>query len=130
LPVETLPGCFGNPASLTSLSSEATLGSAFSVSLSSGTIANGLGALFFGSDGTSAAGCGLVLPGLGELLLSPIPVPKQLAAGPLAAGTLLFTIPVPDNPGLLGLQIALQGAALGMDFTLEASNGLRLTIMP
>jgi hypothetical protein len=129
--IDTLPGCFGNPAALASLSSEPAIGSTLSVSLSSSQLATGLGLLFFGLDGTDAAGCGLFVPGYGELLLGLAPMPQQVGSGPLSSGAVGFDLPVPDDPALVGIQIAFQGVVLGLfdpGVPIEFSSALLVTI--
>jgi len=129
--VQTVPGCFGNPAALEALSSAAVLGGTFTVSLSASQFATGLGLLFLGFDGISFLGCGFFAPGIGELLLAFTPVPQQVASGALGAGSVGFDLPVPDQPALAGLQVALQGAAIGLfdpGLPIELSNALRVII--
>ena len=128
---ESLPGCFGNPAALTSLSSKASTGGTFAVSLSASAFATGLGALFLGADGADAAGCGLLAPGVGELLLALAPVPPQVGSGSLSAGAIEFDLPVPDEPALVGVEVAFQGVAVGLSapgLPLKLSNALLVTI--
>ena len=77
------------------------------------------------------AGCGLFAPGLGELLLALAPMPQQLASGALGAGSIGFDLPVPDQPALVGVEIALQGAVIGLSdpgLSIELSNALRVTL--
>ena len=81
----------------------------------------------------SAAGCGLLVPGLGELLLSLLPVPAQVGAAGLSAGSVGFALPVPSDPSSVGLELALQGAVLGLfgpGVPLELSNALHVTVTP
>ncbi len=129
--ISPVPGCFGNPAVLTSLSSERSIGTTLQVSLSSSLLATGLGLLFLGLDGTDGAGCGFLAPGLGELLLALAPPPKQVGSSPLSAGAAGFDLPVPADPTLVGITVALQGAAVGLfdpGIPIELSNALSVTV--
>jgi len=129
--IETLPGCLGNPAVLQALSKAATVGGVFDLSLTSSLIPSGLALLFMGQDGTDALGCGLLAPGLGELLLGPVPTPLQLASGSLAAGVAGFSLAVPAQPALVGAEAALQGFALAVStpgVPIESSNALLVTL--
>jgi uncharacterized delta-60 repeat protein len=128
-----LPGCSGNPAALMGLAADAPIGGTFSVSLSSPDLATGLGVLFLGADGTDASGCGIVAPGIGELLLALAPMPHQVGSGSLSGGALGFALPVPDQPALVGAQVGLQGAVVGLSdpgLPIELSHALVVTIGP
>jgi hypothetical protein len=129
--IDELPGCSGNPAVLASPSSAAEIGGTLDVSLSASVIANGVGQLYLGLDGTDAAGCGPFVPGIGELLLAGVPPPLLLASGHLTAGTAAFALPVPSDPAIVGVHVALLGVAVGVfdpGTPLELSNGLLVTI--
>ncbi len=130
--VEVLPGCFGNPAVLASLSSTASLGGAFHASLSGDELTAGTGLLFVGFDHTDAAGCGFFAPGFGELFLGvTAPPPLLVGSSALSSGAVEFVLPVPADPGAAGVEVALQGAVvwlIGPDLVIELSNGLAVTI--
>ncbi len=101
------------------------------MTLSSSQLATGLGVLYFGSAGTDAAGCGPFVPGLGELLLALTPLPQQAGSGPLSAGVVGFSLPVPSDAVFLGLKVGLQGAVVGLfepGVPIELSNALLVTI--
>ena len=60
-------------------------------------------------------------------MLALAPPPMQLATGALSAGGVAFTLPVPNQPSLVGAEIALHGAILGVfdpGGPIELSNGL------
>jgi hypothetical protein len=129
--IGALPGCSGNPAELTSLSEERSIGSTLEVSLAASQFTTGLGVLYFGLEGADAAGCGLFVPGIGELLLALAPMPQPLGSGALSAGAVTFALPLPDMPSLVGVDVALQGVAVGLfepGVPLELSNALLVTI--
>jgi hypothetical protein len=98
------------------------------LSLACDQLATGTGLLFFGFD---HAGCGLFAPGLGELLLGVVPSPLLVGSASLSAGAAGFALPVPDDPAVLGSEVAFQGAAAGLvgpDLEIELSNALAVTI--
>ena len=86
--------------------------------------------------------CGLALPGfhmdpaqpLGELLISISPPNPLVTLGPLpwvGPGTpTTFGVPVPNNPGLVGIELYLQGLIIDPvgPHTFGAAAGLRATI--
>ena len=71
------------------------------------------------------------MPGYGELLLALGPGPFLLASGSLSAGSIAFPLPLPNEPGLVGANVALQGIAVGLfdaGTPIELSNALLVTI--
>jgi trimeric autotransporter adhesin len=121
-----VPGCLGNSAGLRSLSAGLVQGqnAAFESHSDQG---DGLALLFAGPDGTDASGCGLFVPGLGELLLSAVPGLFQVGAAPTALGSGSFQVPIPTAPALLGKEVLLQSAHVLLSLPgvpLELSNGL------
>jgi hypothetical protein len=78
-----------------------------------------------------AAGCGLLAPGIGELLLGLVPVPPQVGLDDLSAGAAGFALPVPEATSLVGVHVAFQGAVVGLfdpGLPIELSNALLVTI--
>jgi hypothetical protein len=129
--IDALPGCFGNPAALTALSQERSIGSTLEVSLSSSDFSTGLGVLYFGLEGVDASGCGLFVPSIGELLLALAPMPQPVGSDSLSAGEVTFALPVPANPSLVGVHIAFQGVTVGLfepGTPIGMSNALAVTI--
>ncbi|MEM7308943.1 MAG: hypothetical protein AAF682_19830 [Planctomycetota bacterium] len=130
--IDDIPGCFGNPATLSAVAGGAAAGEPFELSLTAAAVTSGVGLLFAGSDGTDASGCGLYVPGIGELILSLAPTPTEIGAETYLGGSASFVVPVPDQPALIGVDIALHGAALGV-FTagvpIELSNGLEVAVL-
>ena len=126
-PIELLPGCFGNPADLSAPGGPATLGQPFSLALSTTAFPSGIALLYVGPSGVDAGGCGLFLPGLGEILLSFAPAPTLVAPASLLGAAAQWTLPVPNMPSLVGQPIAFQGAAVSLTlpgFPAELSNAL------
>jgi hypothetical protein len=130
--LESVPGCHGNPAALVALTPAARIGRAFSVRLEAGAVAGGVGMLYGGDEGTGPGGCGLLLPGLGELLLATAPQPLLVGQKPLVASRAVFTLPIPNDAGLVGSRYLLQGVAVGAapPSPLELSTGLRIRLLP
>ena len=128
----TLSGCFAiNTAALTSTSPGLELGQAALLDLTAGLYPNGLALLYYGTDGTNDFGCGVVLPGFGEMLLGIVPTPVHLATTAVTVGTGQFVVNVPNNPSFIGFEIAFQ--AVNVDLLgsgVELSNALQGTIAP
>ncbi len=110
-------------------------GSAWSA-LGSGTNSTVNALLVFDDAGglnVDAQGCGVLLPGIGDFLLT-IPVgPLPLASGPAVGGVTSLSFTVPNLPQLVGLPIGLQGVhvALSVPGTpIEPSNALVGTFAP
>lgn len=122
--IQVLSGCSGSPLQL-SAAGGAKIGSDWAVTLASPLHATGLAQLYLGQAGVGPTGCGLALPGIGELLLAVDPQPLLLAALPLNAGTAVFSVPVANQPAWIGLELALQGAVLGL-----GAEGLAVGLSP
>lgn len=126
-------GCFGNPALLAATSPGLFVGQSASFELTASGAGVGWGLLFAGTSGVDAQGCGLFVPGLGELLLTTSVGPFQLAGGPSVAGATHLAFALPDLPQLVGLQIGFQGAHAALSvpgIPVELSDGLVGTVMP
>ena len=130
--IASVPGCATNPATLTAFAPTAPLGKVLSLHITAVAATTGLGHLYFGGAGTDASGCGLLLPGLGELLISAVPAPYLLASAALGGGVCHLSFLVPAVPAYVGLTAHVQGAAL--DFAqpqpIELTNGLAVKLGP
>jgi trimeric autotransporter adhesin len=128
----TVPGCGGNPAVLTPVSTALVLGQPFTLELSGTPDPAGLGVLVAGLPGFDASGCGAVLPGLGEVLLALQPAPMPLDATAAVGGHCTLGTTVPPNPGFAGVEIGLQALNLApaAATAIELSNALTATIAP
>ncbi len=131
-PVAEVPGCFGNPAALSAVSSVASAGQPFIVQFTADAPLSGVASLIFGLDGTSPAGCGVLVPGIGEILVALVPAPHPIGSEPIQDGVAAFTIPVPADPLLVGVKILLQGGGLipALAPPIEVSTGLAVRIVP
>lgn len=130
--LSVLPGCVAHNTQLQSLSPGLLLGQSAAFR-SSEALGDGVALLFVGLDGTNASGCGLLLPGLGEWLLSAAVSPLQIGSAATVNGSAAFQVPVPTAPALLGKQFALQSAHVltslpGIPVSL--SNGLLGRVLP
>jgi hypothetical protein len=133
-PLSVVPilGCAGNSVTLAGVTAVPKIGTPFSCQLQAPAVPNGVAILMFGAPGIDQAGCGFFLPGLGEALLAPVPGPTVLFEQLYAGGTSTFTFGIPNNPGLVGLSIAFQGAAVNIvpPHAVQLSTGLRIKIRP
>ncbi len=92
---------------------------------------NGAAALYGGFSGLVSSGCGFLLAGQGELFL--FPVPAALPLGHVTtSGVGLFPLPLPAQPGLIGLELLLQAVHVGAvaGLPVELSRGLLLPLVP
>ncbi len=130
--INSLPGCGRNPATLAALLPSAPLGAPLPLLITGSAVLFGSGIVYFGASGTDGSGCGLVVPGLGELLLALAPPPNPLASGVLASGTCDLSPLVPSTPSLSGVTVHLQGAALHLlaPLLIELTNALAVTLGP
>lgn len=130
--VASLAGCQQNPAVLVSSAKNFSPGTAFQLTLTAPGFQSGLWQIYAGVPGTGPTGCGLGLPGLGELLLNPA-TQVSLLGGALVGGTGQAAAAIPANPALVGQTVALQGFGVSFDlpgFPLQLSNALAAKILP
>jgi len=132
-PFDSVAGCAGNPAVLSSTTPSFAVGQALGFQLDSATQPSGLALYYVGVDGTDVAGCGVVLPGLGELLLGFVPAAVLLGSAPVAGGSGSFGLNLPSSPALAGQTLGFQAAnadLLAPGVPIELSNLLVGTIAP
>jgi len=129
---KSVPGCAGNPASLAALTPSAGIGAPLPLLVTASAAVAGFAQVRFGAPGTGAGGCGIVIPGIGELLLALAPPPGLLASGVLVAGASSLVVQVPGIPALIGLTAHLQGVAVDplIASPIELINGLALKLGP
>jgi hypothetical protein len=130
--VVTIAGCGANPAFL--LLDVPTLrpGSSGDARVGSPNFTEGFHQLWYGVPSITPLGCGLALPGLGEVFLVP-GTQVLLSSGFYAGGNSNTTITVPSVPALVGVHVVLQGVAVGVFTTgapIELTNGLSVVIAP
>jgi hypothetical protein len=130
--IASLPGCAGNAATLEALASSAPLGVPLPLRITGSAAASGLGQVYFGASGLNAGGCGLLVPGIGELLLALTPTPSLVAGGILARGVCDLAPTVPATPALSGVTAHLQGLAIDAALAnpIEPTNALAVTLGP
>lgn len=129
----TVPGCFGNAVTLVATTSNLTIGQPLGLSGTSPAAISGIALFYAGPQSTDAAGCGLALPGLGELMLAIAPAPILMGTASITAGVSNFTFNVPNLPSLVGLSFGLQGAHADLvtpGAPVELSNLLTTTVLP
>lgn len=129
--ITPVPGCFGNPATLAA-PGPAQIGQPLTVALQGASIPDGLASLFAGLGTSDATGCGLPLPGFGELLLSTLPPPILLLQQPTVGGSGVFALSVPANPNLVGVTVMFQAVNIGVVpvVAFELSTGLSVRFVP
>jgi hypothetical protein len=130
--ITSLSGCGVNAATLEALVSSAPLGAPLPLRITGTAAVSGSAQLYLGRSGVDAGGCGLRVPGLGELLLAPAPAPVLAASGALAGGVCDMAPSVPSTPALAGLTAYLQGFALDLALAgwIEPTNALAVTLGP
>lgn len=127
--VETLPGCTGNPLTLTA-GAAPTLGAPLDFTLGGSPFAADVPLVFLAASQIIPGNpCGIPIPGSGELLIAvtPFPIEVPLAPGNPATGS----VNVPSTPALAGVELFAQGAVISLDGGLDLlrlSNGLRLCL--
>ncbi|TAJ16773.1 MAG: hypothetical protein EPO68_10505 [Planctomycetota bacterium] len=127
-----IAGCFGNTAELASPTAALQIGQNATLKLTAGLYPTGLGLYFLGIDGT-VGGCGLQLPGIGEVLLALSPFPSSLGSAGTVAGQGTLVVAVPNSPSAVGITVAFQTAnvdLVGAGNPVELSTGLTATIAP
>jgi hypothetical protein len=130
--ITNLPGCVLNPASLSASAIKLTPGTATQLSLSSPTLPDGVALCLVGVPAVDGAGCGLFLPGIGELLFAP-GSEFVVSSAALSGGSAALPLSIPSQPSLIGKTVLLQGVAgglVGPNLTVALSNGLSATISP
>jgi hypothetical protein len=128
--VTNLPGCLGNALTLSSHKALLQLG-AFAKLQMTGPAATGLGVLYVGAPFVDSQGCGLPLPGIGELLLDLNAPLLSLLTKPTNAGVTKFEFFLVNNANLVGVPFALAGLQVnGSDSTIKLSNALKASLQP
>lgn len=127
----TLPGCFGNPATIRAPQGPARLATTFPIEFESNAIASGVAATFYGAVGIDAGGCGLLL-GVGqEALMALAPFPTLIGVVPFALGDGTQPLPIPNEPSLVGIRLTFQSVLVDItDGSSELSRGLEVIIRP
>jgi hypothetical protein len=130
--ITSLPGCAGNPAVLSALASSAPLGAVLPLQVTGSAAHSGVSVVYFGASGVDGSGCGLSVPGIGELLLALAPPPALVASALLAGGISSFAPLIPNQPGLAGVTVYLQGAAVDGSLAqpIEVTNALSVKLGP
>lgn len=128
--VEPIAGCGGPAPSLTNDGPFLKLATQHRLTVTGG-LGDGSGLLFAGSPAFDSGGCGLLLPGIGELLLSFDFGPLVLQAAPNLLGRVEFVLFMPLDPALVGIPFALQALQVNAQFDqLRLSTGLSAQIRP
>jgi hypothetical protein len=133
VPFQSVPGCFGNTGILSTLSTSLALGGSLQLQATSALYPDGVTLYYAGANATDVAGCGLLLPGLGEFMLGIVPAPLLLGITPMAGGTSSLAMPIPAIPALAGVIFGFQAAHVATTVTgtpVELSNMLVAVVQP
>jgi len=108
--VTSIPGCNPDGSSLTVVGGSPSLGETLELRLNSPSPATGLRFLAIaGVHVVDGSGCGVDLPGIGEVLIGFTPPnPFTLPAGTHTGGPGLISLEIPNNPALVGMPRFLQ----------------------
>ena len=130
--ITSWPGCFGPKPLLSSSAGAATLGAPFPLTVSGAPAGAPLVLFYAQSLAIDAAGCGLLLPGLGELLLTLAPFPVEFGLAIASGGSAQISPTLPSNPLLIGQKTALQSVVIDPSGggSIELSNALEVTFSP
>lgn len=130
LGIELVPGCHSNAAALVALQGAAPIGQSLELALQDAAHAPARALLFLGLDGSDASGCGVLIPGVGEVLLflGP-PAPFLLAQAPTIGSSAQFELAIPADPQLAGKKLAFQALNVSAA-ALELSSALLVTLAP
>ena len=83
------------------------------------------------TSGLNGFGCGINLPGYGEVLVGLAPLPELLPIGIYAGTALPFSFQIPSDPTLIGVTVFSQGMFIdptNLAEQVRLTNGLKLTI--
>lgn len=124
--VVNIPGCFSDGSSITHFAGNPNIGETLWLTFGSTEPSSGLRYLAIsGTALTDSTGCGLLLPGLGEFLISFLPPdPYVLPMGVYTGTNANLPLPIPNDPAYIGLTLYLQGFYL---YTGASPNKVDLT---
>ena len=132
-PFKNVAGCFGNTGTLNALSASIALGESLQLQATSTLYLDGIVLYYAGADTTDSQDCGLLIPGLGELMLGLAPAPMLLAVTPMVGGTSSMAMPIPALASLVGAVFGFQSANVGTTVPgtpVELSNMLISVVQP
>jgi hypothetical protein len=122
-------GCHGNAATYVVPSAPARIDSMVPIDLLGSVVTEGAVATFFGSTSVDSMGCGVLLAPSVELLINLSPL-QTYAVTDMTGGVATLVLDLPDNPGLVGIQLTLQSAVIDLStFAVEVSNALEFVIV-
>lgn len=127
--VVNVPGCTPASAQLLVTAGDLAIGTGLQLEVLGTPAAIGWSQLYVAAGHVEPSGCGLALPGIGELLLGP--TPALLAQAPLVLGASSYNLAIPNDPAWIGSEFALQCvtlAPLGSSLAVGLSNALNLRL--
>lgn len=113
---ESVPGCGELKPALVPVTGSLVVGETVRLLLTGNVGVATSWLVYLGEDGADGNGCGVDFAGLGEVLLD-LSAPFEflgLAIGAPPAVPVQFTATIPEDPALVGVEIAVQGAAPGL----------------
>jgi hypothetical protein len=123
--VTTISGCIPSASTLTLTSANPVIGGTSTFAMDASPYATALASIYYSIEQLDTGiGCGLNLPGIGELLLAP-GVTGSVPLPPFAGAPTTVDVTWPDSSALIGVELFFQG--LFVDATLSAPNPARLT---
>lgn len=128
--VVPVPGCQGNVATLESPTRALQPGTNFQGTIRTPTLATGAWQVFVAASGVDSAGCGVSVPGFGELLFV-LGTQVSLGSGSLTGGAGSFAFTLPNDTGLVGARLLFQGVTVGLSAPgtpIQLSTGLAARI--
>jgi hypothetical protein len=131
--LELVEGCAGNPTVLVSQTGPLDVGETETLAIFDFAAPGGTFWIMYGVDGADPDGCGLLLPGLGEVLLGLVPDPTiATVVTPSVFGEVKSTVTLPNDPTLANQVVAVQAAHFtgNQASPIELTTALRATIQP
>ena len=124
-----IPGCFGNPLTLTSQVPTLGPGTNTNLTVGSAGTSNGTAICVAGAAGFGLDGCGTFLPMIGEVLLA-LGTEFTVSIALSSSGGADLPVSIPNKPSLIGKQVLFQAVTAriqGSSLIVELSNGLLVT---
>jgi hypothetical protein len=122
---EALTACIPNVGAVSIPGQAPAIGTTSTIELDGSPFPTALATLYWSTAALDIGiGCGLFLPGIGELLIDPAGL-VSIALPPWAGSATSVPVPWPDTLALVGLELYFQG--LFVDATLSDPNPARVT---
>ena len=111
-------GCIPNAPTLDVVAGSPTVGDASTFEMGASPFPSAASTLYFSvARLDNGIGCGIFLPGIGELLVDPFVFNQSLALPPFAGSAVTGSVPWPANPALIGFELYFQGLFVDTNLT-------------